>query len=235
VGSQDYHALKISAQRRSAAGLSLNGNYTLSRCIGLDWANTGGNAGGFTNPDDPDYDRGHCPQDRTHIVNATLGYQTPELANAALNALAANWRISGILNARSGSWIHVTTGVNSFNGLGGTAGLRVNQISDDVYGDKTLTSYLNRAAFEQPAPGTFGNHELNSIRGPGFWKIDVALSRLFAFATAQNVEVRIEAFNLLNNFNWGNPITNFSSGNFGRIQSQAGDSRILQFGVKYAF
>ena len=81
----------------------------------------------------------------------------------------------------------------------------------------------------------FGNHELNSIRGPGFWKIDLALSRLFSFAATQNVEVRIEAFNLLNNFNWGNPITNFSSGNFGRIQTQSGDSRIMQFGVKYAF
>ena len=74
---------------------------------------------------------------------------------------------SGILNARSGSWLTVATGVNSFNGVGGTGGLRVNQISDDVYGEKTLTSYLNRAAFEQPAPGAFGNHELNSIRGPG--------------------------------------------------------------------
>jgi hypothetical protein len=131
--------------------------------------------------------------------------------------------------------LSVTTGVNSFNGLGGTGGLRVNQISDDVYGEKTLTSYLNRAAFEQPAPGVFGNHEVNSIRGPGFWKIDLALSRLFSFATTQNVEIRIEAFNLLNNFNWGLPITNFSSGNFGRIQTQAGDSRILQFGVKYGF
>jgi len=235
VGSQDYHALKLSVQRRSAAGLSLNGNYTLSRCIGLDWANTGGNAGGFTNPDNPEYDRGHCPQDRTHIANVTLGYQTPEVANAALNALASNWRVSGILTARSGSWLSVTTGQNSFNGVGGTGGLRVNKVSDDVYGEKTLTRYLNRAAFAQPAPGTFGNLEMNSIRGPGFWKIDLALSRIFSFATAQNLEFRIEAFNLLNNFNWGNPITNFSSGNFGRIQSQAGDSRILQFGVKYAF
>ena len=129
----------------------------------------------------------------------------------------------------------MTTGQNSFNGLGGTAGLRVNQLSDDVYGDKTLTSYLNRAGFEQPAPGTFGSYEVNSIRGPGFWKIDLALSRLFSFPAAQSVELRIEAFNLLNNFNWGNPITNFSSGNFGRIQTQAGDSRIMQFGVKYAF
>jgi len=222
-------------QRRSVAGVSLNGNYTLSRCFGLDWANTGGNAGGYTNPDDPDYDRGHCPQDRTHISNLTLGYQTPDVANAVLNAVAANWRVSGILTARSGSWMSVTTGVNAWNGLGGNAGLRVNLISDDVYGEKTLNRYLNRAAFEQPPQGTFGNHELNSIRGPGFWKIDLALSRLFPFGTGQSIEARIEAFNLLNTFNWGNPITNFSSGNFGRIQEQTGSSRIMQFGIKYAF
>jgi hypothetical protein len=94
---------------------------------------------------------------------------------------------------------------------------------------------LNRAAFEQPAPGTFGNHVLNSIRGPGFWKVDLALSRLFSFGTAQNLEVRVEAFNLFNNFNWGNPITNFSSGNFGRIQTIGGDPRIMQVGLKYGF
>ena len=234
VGTQNYRALKLSVQRRSN-GVSLNGNYTLSRCFGLDWANTGGNGGGYTNPADPDYDRGHCPQDRTHIANFTVGAQTPQFDAALLRALVSDWRVSGILNARSGSWLTVTTGQNSFNGLGGTAGLRVNQVSDDVYGAKTLTSYLNRAAFEQPAAGVFGNHILNSIRGPGFWKIDMALSRLFPFGGTRNLEVRVEAFNLLNNFNWGLPITNLSSGNFGRIQTQAGDSRILQFGIKYGF
>src|SRR5207237_5167761 len=126
--------------------------------------------------------------DRTHSVNATLGYQTPTLANAALRAAASNWRVSGILSARSGSWLTVTTGRNSFNGLGGTTGLRVNQVSDDVYGPKTLLAYLNRAAFEQPAVGEFGNHQLNSIRGPGFWKIDMAVSRLFSLSTSQNIE-----------------------------------------------
>jgi len=40
---------------------------------------------------------------------------------------------------------------------------------------------------------------------------------------------------LLNNFNWGNPVTNFGSGTFGRIRSKAGDPRIMQFGIKYGF
>jgi len=39
----------------------------------------------------------------------------------------------------------------------------------------------------------------------------------------------------LNNFNWGNPVTNFGSGTFGRIRSQTGDPRIMQFGIKYGF
>jgi hypothetical protein len=42
-------------------------------------------------------------------------------------------------------------------------------------------------------------------------------------------------FNLLNNFNWGLPNTNLDSGTFGRITSQTGDPRIMQFGLKYGF
>jgi hypothetical protein len=49
------------------------------------------------------------------------------------------------------------------------------------------------------------------------------------------VELRVETFNLLNRFNWGNPGTNLNTGTFGRITTQGGDPRILQFGVKYGF
>ena len=49
------------------------------------------------------------------------------------------------------------------------------------------------------------------------------------------LELRLEVFNLLNNFNWGDPATNLDAGTFGRITTQAGDPRIMQFGVKYGF
>ena len=42
-------------------------------------------------------------------------------------------------------------------------------------------------------------------------------------------------FNLLNNFNWGNPATNLDAGTFGRITTQTGEPRIMQFGIKYGF
>jgi hypothetical protein len=51
----------------------------------------------------------------------------------------------------------------------------------------------------------------------------------------QRLELRLESFNLLNTFNWGNPATNLNAQTFGRITTQTGDPRILQFGVKYDF
>jgi hypothetical protein len=235
IGTQDYRGLRLSFRRRAATGVSLNGNYTVSRCYG---DNT---TGGFpqlgqgpTNPDNPDASRGRCDQDRTHLGNLSLGVETPQFDNAVLSALASGWRLSGILNARSGSWLNITTG--SDRALNGQRfqEQRVDQVSDDVYGDD-LNTYLNRAAFAQPAFGTFGNYERNSIRGPGYWEINMSLAKQIALAASQTLELRLEAFNLLNNFNWGNPGTNLNAGTFGRITSNTGDMRILQFGVKYGF
>ena len=116
-------------------------------------------------------------------------------------------------------------------------GHRVDQLSDDVYGAKTLDAYLNRAAFANPGPGGFGNHLKGSIQGPGYRSVDVAASRLFPLGAAHTIEVRVEAFNLFNTFNWGDPETRLRSANFGKIteENENGAPRIMQFGIKYGF
>lgn len=97
------------------------------------------------------------------------------------------------------------------------ANQRVDQVSSDVYGIKTLNNFLNPAAFAQPAAGTFGNSPRNGIKGPGFHKVDLALSRLVSLAARRTIELRLEVFSLLNTFNWGLPNNNFGTGTFGRI------------------
>src|SRR4029453_18065938 len=70
IGTQDYRGLRLSFRRRAASGVALNGNYTVSRCYGDN--TTGGFpqlAQGPTNPVNPDADRGHCDQDRSHLGN----------------------------------------------------------------------------------------------------------------------------------------------------------------------
>jgi hypothetical protein len=240
-GSSTYRGLRLSATRRSAVGVSISGNYTWSYCFGNTMIeNQNQFASGPTKLDDVKFDRGNCRQSKTHIGNLTLGYQTPQFAGRALRILTSDWRVSGILSASSGTWLTVITGRDT--ALNGQLNQRVNQVSDDVYGAKTLDSYLNRAAFSEPVPGEFGNHVRNSIAGPGMWNIDLAISRLLATAGGRTFELRLEAFNLTNHFNWGPPTTtpisgvaNLLTGTFGRILSQATPPRIMQFGIKYAF
>jgi hypothetical protein len=234
VGTQDYHALRLSVQRRAASGVRLSANYTRSYCVGNTVTTSFGQVGsGFLKPDAPAFDRGNCTQDRRHIGNVTAGIQTPDFANAALRILASDWTASGILSARSGSYLTVTTTRDiAFTGI---SAQRPNQLLDDPYGDKTLTNYLDAAAFAYPAPGTLGDHVRGSITGPAFWSVDLALARGISITSTQSLELRIETFNLLNNFNWGNPVVNLDAANFGQILTQTGTPRILQFGVKYGF
>ena len=234
IGYQNYAGLKLSATRRSTAGVSIDGNYTLSQCKGTPQnPRFNQSSGGYLKPDDPSFDAGYCDQDRRHISSLTMGYETPQVgSNAALRALASRWRLSGILNARSGNRLDILSGIdNAFTGI---LNQRPNQVSDDLYAH-SLTSYFNRAAFAQPAAGTLGDLPRNAAVGPNYWNIDLALSKLVAVAGAQRLELRLESFNLLNHFNWGDPVVNFNAGTFGRITTQAGAPRILQFGIKYDF
>jgi hypothetical protein len=156
VGEKTYHGLKLSFRRRAADAVSLTGNYTLSRCE-TDTEVSGGFTqfnSSYTNPADPTFDRGNCGSNRTHIGNFTVGYLTPQFASAPLRVLASDWRLSGILEARSGAWLNVTTTNDRM--FSGIPGQRFDQVSDEPYGDKTLSNYLNRAAFALPALGTLG-------------------------------------------------------------------------------
>ena len=245
IGTQTYRALRLSTQRRAATGVSLNANYTRSYCVG-NVAQTTFFTGGqsLQDPDNPDWDLGNCQFSRRHIANATVTVATPQFANRGLNLVASGWNVAGILTASSGAWLTVMT----LRDIAATGILqqRPNQVLDNPYGDKTLNNYLNRAAFADPAPGQLGDHLRNSIEGPAYWTIDLALSRRIPLGVAHNLELRVETFNLLNHFNWGNPgpplggggnanTVNLDAGNFGQILTQAGTPRIFQFGVKYAF
>jgi len=160
-----------------------------------------------------------------------------------VHAIASTWRVSGIFNARSGNRINVTSGRdNAFNGI---AAQRPDFVpGKDIYGPgkdasdlkpgEQIVGYLDLAAFAQPAPGAFGNVPRNTAIGPAFWQIDLAISKLIPFGT-RHLELRLESFNVLNHFNWGDPVANINSATFGRITTQAGDPRIMQFGIKYDF
>ena len=62
----------------------------------------------------------------------------------------------------------------------------------------------------------------------------MGLSRLFQVREHQKIELRGEAFNVLNRLNANNPTATTNSGVFGKITTAA-DPRILQVALKYVF
>ena len=237
VATQTYHAMVLSLQRRAGRGISASTNYTLSSCEGLP-TQVGGTpnvASGYTNPADPDLDYGNCNSLRRHSFNLSASAQTAQFSRPALRMALSDWRLSGILRSASGSRFSVTSGLDrAFNGQNGQRASSV--AGQDPYGDRSSTSnYLNPAAFAQPAPGTFGDTKRNAYEGPGRTTVDLSLVRLFSVFGTRRMEVRAEAFNVMNTFVRNNPGSNLNqTATFGRITG-AGDPRIVQFAVKFEF
>ena len=73
----------------------------------------------------------------------TIGAQSPRFANPVARAAASDWRVSSIFVAHTGSWLSVITSRDIL--LTGLANQRVNQVNDEPYGAKTVTSHLNPA------------------------------------------------------------------------------------------
>jgi hypothetical protein len=103
-----------------------------------------------------------------------------------------------------------------------------------------------------PAAGTFGNMGVNAVPGPGFWQLDIALSRQFRVTEGTRIELRGEAFNLTNSLRLGLPNNNagltMSSNTFGSVTTDAtppagvaggastnAPARVMQFALKYVF
>jgi hypothetical protein len=246
LGHQKYDGLLLSVQRPSTQGVTVGANYTLSKCMGhpTQGGTTPNVGSGYVDPTNIDYDYGPCDIDRRHILNMTVGVQTPTFSNATLRAVASDWRLFGSARFYSGKRLNIV--LTSDPARTGIANQRPNLVLDNPYGDKSYDFYLNPAAFEVPAVGTLGNLQRNGIVGPGTKAVDLSLMRLFRFAN-QSIEARVEAFNAFNWFNpavnplivaplsnLNSPVVNRDSTQFGKITA-ADDPRILQFAIKYSF
>jgi hypothetical protein len=100
-------------------------------------------------------------------------------------------------------------------------------------------------AVANPAVRTYGSAPRNLLRGPGRTNLDMTVSKTTAITERLKLEIRADAFNVFNHAEWGNPSTNITSSNFGRITT-TGDpgtqvipvdpkERIIQLGARFTF
>jgi hypothetical protein len=93
--------------------------------------------------------------------------------------------------------------------------------------------FLNRAAFVQPV-GQLGNAPRINCDVRRFWNLNenISVAKTIGMTDALRMDVRLEAFNLLNRIVWGAPNTDFNSTNFGLITATANSPRQMQLGLK---
>jgi hypothetical protein len=233
--SSNYHSLQLNATSRASKGLTLLANYVWSKTIDNGSATVEGNTNWTRNSNDTGLDRGPADFDVRHRVNVTAIYDIPAWkGDGIVAAVLRDWQVNGILTASTGLPFTVRSGTDrSLTGIG--------QDNADIVGDPSrpagadVTQWFNPAAFVPAAPGTFGNVGRNSLRGPGYASVDLALFRNIPINGRFRVQFRAEAFNALNHTNFLNPNATVTAGaNFGRILS-AYDPRVIQFGLKLQF
>jgi hypothetical protein len=232
-GTGSYNGLIVSAEHRLSNHFMVLANYTWSHCIS-DLVTTELSGPIYTNPANRRGDRGNCTQiDTRQNFNLSAVLQSPHLSSRILQWVAGDWQLSPIIGAHSGGYFSVTTGVdNALNGIGGQ---RPNQVTGNVYcQNQSIGCWMNLSAFGSPAPGTFGNVGVGTLIGPGYFTVDLALSKRFRVRERQTVEIRAESFNTQNRVNFLNPTAAMNSSNFGKILTDV-SPRIMQFAVKYAF
>jgi hypothetical protein len=100
-------------------------------------------------------------------------------------------------------------------------------------GDRDEHVWFNTAAFTVPTFGTFGNAGRNSVEGPGYKNVNLAVVKEVPLGPAR-LQLRFETFNLLNAVNFDLPDAFVGSPTFGRILS-AGAPRRVQLGVRAVF
>ena len=242
VGDSRYNGVTMRLEKRSAKGLTYQVAYTLSREEDTVPERFGSRGSVVIDPNDLSKSRSVAEDDRTHVVTTYFIWELPvgpghRWANSGWVAHAiGGWRLGGIGSFASGRPL-VLGGVTASNGVSTGLGAHANVIGDPTVsaGEQTLDHWFNTAAFAQPTPFTFGTgtRTYPDVRGPKIHRLDLLIGRLQKVGTS-TVELRVEAQNVLNTPQFGEPVGNMTDANFGRIITGTGERR-LQLGVRLGF
>jgi hypothetical protein len=249
--TQYYNGLLLNTTYR-IANANINANYTWSHCTGDTnvadavpgpGTNTVNNYLGGNRRSD----RGNCVIDRRQVFNLSAVAQAPNFQNNVVNTLASKWTLSGIYQYRTGAPLSLSNGIAGPTGLTGAPNLvEPNNVYCNGGCGSNPFQYLNPAAFAPPGPNQlYGNLGYFAIRGPAFWGFDISLARNFRIREGHALQVRADAFNLLNSERSGDgndPLpstiaslqTTRTSSQFGQILTSL-DPRIIQLALKYTF
>lgn len=245
-GYSNYNALQLRLQKRMSHGISYMVNYAWSKTMDAGTSN-----GHFETIDvwqnayNPAANYGLSQLDVPQSLN---GYATWELPfgkgrlvplRGAADQVLGGWRVTGVFQVHSGIPFTPTVGTadesNSqasqcFCGFAWFP----NVVGNPHVAHPNIQEWFNTAAFAVPAANTFGDARRNMLRGPGWRDLDLSLGKTVWIPERYSLEIRADAFDSLNNPNFGQPSGGIGAGGAGQI-TYANSNRQLQLGARLSF
>ena len=248
-GRSRYKGLWITLQQRLRGGLQFNGSYTLSKSEDTNSLNSQN----VVVQDSLNFEGDFAPSDydvkHRYVLSAI--WELPFKGNA----LKEGWQLALVTQGQTGNPINIVTNLN----FTGNANIRPDLVgnlvvtgdpngwySNAVCDPRIAGSCTSSSVFALPVnPNHFGNLARNAVRGPGFYNTDLSIIKRTRISKT-TLELRVEAFNVFNHPNLGNPglagrTATVGSTSFGIITStrlptgDAGSARQIQFAAKLLF
>ena len=202
-------------------------------------------------------ERGNGCQDERHNFKYDVLYNLPMgtgyaflgSSPSAVRALVSGWSVNSLGIIHSGVPVNVTTAANTY-GNGNTVNQRPNLVAGQSrYLPKAINpangyiNYFNVNAWAAPSAGTFGNSPRNPVFAIPFYQADASVVKNTPIHNEQQLEFRVEMFNIFNHPNFSPPAGGWSAGSttFGESTSTLGStigfggSRQLELALKYKF
>jgi hypothetical protein len=166
-------------------------------------------------------------------LSITSGIQT-------ISTVGAQPNVVGPIPKHMGKVTKLANGVVYFDGFtqfqdpGFDAVSTLNGLST-AYNNKAIRGPGGETVLVNPQPGEVGTLGYSTVRGPSSLNLDMNMIKRFAITESKEFEVRVDAINVLNHPNFGNPVTSInSSNNFGRITT-AGGARSFVLNTRFSF
>jgi hypothetical protein len=206
---------------------------------------------------DPSQERAVSSYDTTQAVNAYAVYQIPlgrglkfgGNMNKILDAIVGGWQINATYRQTSGLPYSIGNGqrwptnweVSDLATPNGTP-LPTGGVSRNATGisgggpNAWSTPAAAFAAYSETMAGQSGSR--NTLRGDGFFNIDTGVYKNFTmpFNEKHKLQFRWESYNVTNSVRFDVPASNTLSGSsFGKLTTQLGAPRSMQFAMRYTF
>jgi hypothetical protein len=251
-----YNSLQTGLEKRMSGGLSAGLHYTWSRY--LDTASeifnpSSGEVAVAQDSFDIAADKGRSSYDRPHRLTGNFVWELPfrREQQGLLGKVLGGWQFSSFFTFQSGAPFTPLNGSDPTGALAGIDGLVGNAIRPNLNTDLDLAgmtiqeliaaggSSLFRTLCGMPsatcAGERVGNAPRNLLRSDGIGNVDLALTKNTRFASAQNIQIRLEMFNATNTRNFGIPDGRVTSANFLNQWATDGGNRRVWVAARYTF